>query len=336
MKKYLFHIMALCFALSQFSCSNDDNDSYDNISGSYTGGRLSLNYNGQAKKGATIIFSANSSSNATAILSGVVAGADSLTVDVAVSQAKADASPSVAFQGAAAVDTRTVSVTGTVASGVMTLNVDVADDSPMVGSWMMAPVTTGGGCLTMNLKSADGIVTFRGQNVGDTQFSYLISNLGTGFLSASVSSVNFLQNGNVVINITKEGTMVPLGGLFTFYVKDHFLYFVPDVMNIATLVMQMQATKADDLLGSLEALVEMAKNGIPFICIPGSDGKSCGLSVNLPMAQVLIPRLSPLLNVLSLMPSLADKADLFTQVGSIMTAIYTAKDFNMTLKMVRQ
>lgn len=335
MKKYLFHIMALCLVLSQFSCSNDDNDSYDNISGNYTGNRLSLNYNGQAKKGATIIFSVNSSSNATAILSDVVAGADSLMIDMAIIQTKAAASSSVAFQGTALVDTRTVSVTGTVISGVMTLNVDVVDDSPMIGSWVMAPVTAAGGCLTMNLKSADGIVTFKGQSVGDTQFSYLVSNFGTGFLNASVSSVNFLQNGSVVINITEGGTIVPLGGLFTFYVKGYFLYLVPDMMNIATLVMQMQTTKADDLLSSLEILVEMAKNGIPFICIPGSDGKSCGLSINLQMAQALIPRLSPLLKVLPLMPSLTDKADLFTQIGSIMATVYTAKDFNMTLKMVR-
>jgi hypothetical protein len=50
----------------------------------------------------------------------------------------------------------------------------------------------------------------------------------------------------------------------------------------------------------------------------------------------MIPKLAPLLKVLPMMPALADKADLFTQVGSIMTTIYTAKEFNLTLKMVKQ
>lgn len=336
MKRYLFYFMALCLAMCQFSCSDDDDDSSADISGSYSSSTLSLNYNGQAKKGATVVLATSSASSARAVLNGVVAGADSLTVDMTLARTKADASSAVALQGSATVDTRTVSVSGNVASGLMTLDVNVVDASPMVGTWVMAPVSSTGGCMTLNLKSADGTVTFNGQKVGDTQFSYLVSNLGTASLSSSVSSINLLQNGNVVINVVKAGTVVPLAGLFTFYVKGYFLYFVPDAANIVTLAMQLQSTKADDLLDSLEALVEMSKTGIPLICVPGADGKSCGLSMNLQMAQVMIPKLAPLLKVLPMMPALADKADLFTQIGSIMTTIYTAKEFNLTLKMVKQ
>ena len=354
MKKCLCYLFAwLCIA-GFFSCSDDKEEPgepWQEIAGSYTGEKLKLQLNGAEVAASTIGVETVSADKGTVDLGNLIAGAANMKVDVTLKATGAETiAGAFAMEGRTKVDSRTVSVDGVVGSGVLSLNVNVKVESAIVGRWGLAPYIPAdmngdgkidendynvmAGCFFLQLETATGFVTLKGETIPDRQFCMFADKKAEDFLNASLQDISFLENGNVVFTYLKDGQAVPLAGMAGYYVKDQMLYMTLDLMHIMELLTTKEAGP-DPLL----ELIALAQNGIPLAYLPGENGASCTLLVNKAMATALISKLTPLLKLLPYLPGIKDNPEILAmlgEIGNLMGTIATGKEFNAGINLVKK
>lgn len=362
MKKCLFYLFAMLCAMSLFSCGDDNgknepdpgpgpDNSWKEIAKDYTGDKLQLKFNGNESATKTIKLETSSAEKGTVSLGDLIAGVADLKVDVTMKTTKAEAAviPNYALEGTKTVDSRTISVTGGVISGVLSLNVDVKVASSIVGKWGLAPdLDTNGdgiindqdynmmaGCFFIKLETLKGEVDFGEKTLKDMEFCAFADMQAEKFLRASLQEVSFLENGNVEFTYIKDGQAKPLAGLVGYYEKDKVVYMTIDVMAIMGMI-SSKATEAN----TLADLLALAQNGIPLAYQPAEDGKSCQLLITKEMATQLIPKLTPLMEILpTMIPGLKDNPAalaMMQQIGGLLQSIATSKDFSVGFNLVKK
>lgn len=366
MKKCLFYLFAMLCTMSMFSCGDDNggkdepdpgpgtDNSWKEIAKDYTGDKLKLQFNGNESASKTIKLETSSAEKGSVSLGDLIPGTADLKVDVTLKTTKAEAAviSNYALEGTKTVDSRTISVTGGVISGVLSLNVDVKVTSSIVGKWGLAPEPTPedinddgvingmdynlmAGCFFLKMETLEGTVSFGGKSISDMQFCFYADQKAEVFMRKSLQDVSFLENGNVVFTYLKDGQAMPLASLVGYYEKDKMVYMTIDVMAI----MGMMSSKATEA-NPLAELLALAQNGIPLAYVPAEDGKSCQLLINKEMATQLIPKLTPLMEILpTMIPGLKDNPEalaMMQQIGGLLQSIATSKEFSVGFNLVKK
>lgn len=365
MKKCLFYLFAMLCTLSLFSCGDDNgkdepdpgpgtDNSWKEIAKDYTGDKLNLSFNDNALTTNTIKLETSSAEKGTVSLGDLIGGAPSLKIDVTLKTTKAMAAviPDYAIEGQKTIDSRTITVTGKVASGVLSLAVKVKVASSIVGRWGLAPEPTPSdingdglineedynpmaGCFFLSLESQTGMVTFGGQSIPDMQFCMYADNKAEAAIRAFVEDLTFYENGNLVLaKYEKEGIAMPYLNMAGYYIKDDILYVTLNIKNI----MDILPSKADS--NPLAELLAMAQNGIPLEFNISEDGKSCWIAINKEIASQLIPKLTPLMEILpTMIPALKDNPEalaMMQQIGGLLQSIATSKEFSVGFNLVKK
>lgn len=362
MKKCIFYLFAMLCTLSLFSCGDDNgkddsnpdpgptpDETWKEIAKDYTGDKLKLQFNGNELTTNTIKLETSSAEKGSVSLGNLIAGSPDLKVDVTLKTTKAETAvvPNYAIDGQKTIDSRTVSVTGSVVSGVLSLNVAVKVNSPVVGKWGLAPEPTPSdinqdgvinemdynlmaGCFFLSLESKTGSIAFGGQTIPDMQFCLFADQKAEAFLRASLQEVSFLENGTIVFTYLKDGQAMPLAGIAGYYVKDQLLYMTIDIMSI----MGLMGTKAAN--DPITDLIAMAQNGIPLAFVPSEDGKTCSLLINKEMASALIPKLAPLMELLPAMIKDPAMLAMIQQIGGLLQTIAESNEFSVGINLVKK
>ncbi len=352
MKKSLFYLMALFCALNLFSsCGDDDNKdeptpedtTWKAVAGSYTADKLKLTYNGQELSNQSVTVEAVSAEKATAILKGMVAGVDEVKVDLIMSKAtKAEeVIANYNLEGTATVEgSRTVSVTGNVNAGVLTLAVAIKVDSPLVGTWIFPSYVPSdvngdgkidandynvmGGSFFMNLATESGEIAFGGQTIPDYQFCAFVDQKAEAAIAEVAPEITFVENGNITISFTKDGKATKLEGLMGYYVKDKMLYVTLDITALMGMLKSENNTLAE--------LIAMAQNGIPLV-LEEEDGEY-SILINNTLATSLGTQLAPVMELIAgFMP---DKAEMIGQIGALLPVIMADKDFMVGINLSKK
>lgn len=359
MKKNLFYLLALFCALNLFSSCGDDDEKKDDpqpqpedttwkaVAGTYSADKLKLAFNGQEQSSQSVTVEATSAEKATVTLKGLIPAVDEVKVDLLMSKVT-KAEEVVAnynLEGTATVEgARTVSVKGNVNAGVLTLNVDIKVDSPLVGTWTFPPYvptdTDGdgvinesdynimGGSFFMSL-TTDNEISFGGQTVSDYQFCAYADQKAEAAIAAAAPELTFLENGNITISYTKDGQTNKLEGLMGYYMKDNMLYVTLDVTALMGML-----SKAD--ANPLEELMAMAKNGIPLIYTV-EDGDA-SILINSTLSNALLPSLTP---ILALIPTLMPNASpemlaMLKEIGDLLPLIVADPDFQVGINLAKK
>lgn len=354
MKKCLFYLFAMFCSISLISCDDDNGSDTDNswkeIAKEYTGDELNLQFNGNELTTNTIKLETTSAENGSVSLGNLIAGASNLKIDVTLKQiqAKATATPDYKIEGQKTVDSRTVSVAGSVSSGILSLDVNVKVTSPIVGKWGLAPAPTPSdinedgiidendydamaGCFFLTMASKNGYFTLNGQNIPDLNFCMAADQQAESFLRTSLQEVSFLENGNVVFTYLKEGQPLQLEGMVSYYVgKDNLLYMA--INNIADII-DMIGQKSNN--NPLADLIAMAENGIPLAFVPSENGNTCQILINNQIASALLPKFTPLLEILpDLIPNIGTNP-IFGEIGQILADTDFTKNFQVGVSLVK-
>ena len=135
--KFLFlMILGLAFFAS---CSDDDKDPFKNYSADFSGDKLALKLNGKEFSGMSVSFNSKNKKNATLTLNALIPGEPVLELtNLVVEELSGD---DYTFIGENKNDDRTVSVEGSVKSGVLSLNTNFKVTSKVVGKWMLGGIS---------------------------------------------------------------------------------------------------------------------------------------------------------------------------------------------------
>lgn len=354
MKKNLFYLFALICALSLFSsCSDDDkkdepkeDTSWKAVDGSYTGEKLKLTYNGQAKTG-QITLAASSAERVKATLTNIIPGAAEVSVDMIMSKStKAEMLIPDGYQleGSTLIDSRTVSLKGSMDAGILTVTVTIKIDSKLVGKWGFAPYiptdingdgkidqndyNVMGGAFFLSLASPTGEISFGGQAMPDYAFCMYADQKADSVITAAAPELTFKENGNVGISFTKDGKTTALPEtLLGYYEKDKMIYVTLDIT--ALMGMMGKAEASDPLL----QLMALAQNGIPLAC--ETDGSKASILINHTLATSLLPVIQSALPILSgFLPEGSE--GMLGQITSLLPMIASDKDFMVGINLVKK
>lgn len=337
-----------------------ESSGYASVSGTYSGNKLVLTYNGAAlvanplSGGASVSFKSTSEKEGVASLIGIIPGVYNAEADsqsgLAVPVTMTLDNDVYTFSGELNNDkvytASTVKIEGKIENGVMTAEVTHQMTSDVVGKWnvkmsnpMMAEVvfdfatatgkTTFSDALMELVKNGNpqmaGMIK---QEMSDAELTVLIKTL-LGMYVPNLNSIEFTATGDVIITYTpmEEGAeSATIAGMLNYIIKDGKVSLVP---NLGALMGMMSNTKAYNPAGILSG------DGIPFnYAVNGSD-LTLSLSQDVPMG--LLPLVQGL--VLPMLPSMGvdqGTADMITVIiNEVSTILAQTTNFNVGLVLTK-
>lgn len=272
MKKNLFYyLFAVICSVSLFtSCSDDDDEDF---SGTYKDDNLVLTVSGVAQTGKAAVLNGS-----TLELNSIIPGETTTTIPVIISGEK--------ITGTNTNSDRTVTVEGTIINNVLTANVILKMNSPLVGTWDIFE-----GNVTLKITAPEGTVLSFLQNEMDVAtYQAILPMLMGSMPSAYLKDITFKEDGYLIANYAPEGNAGENGWVASpanavqWYVKEGQVYLLP---NLSAIIPTPKSTGSDPLLSLLA-------NGLPVnfsIDTTGSD-KKLNVYVTkeqmLPMMDILI------------------------------------------------
>lgn len=134
MKKGLIYLFMLIMSMSVFTaCSDDNDDPYKALTAEYKAEKLNLTFNNKTVTDKAVSLEALNETTGHLALKNMIAGEDSLVVNVTMENIGGD---NFSFTGKNETADRSVSVTGDVKSGIMTLKSDFEiTNTKVIGEW---------------------------------------------------------------------------------------------------------------------------------------------------------------------------------------------------------
>lgn len=233
MKKNLICLFSsLCLLTFVASCNNDDETSVvddtaalEEISKEYSAETLSL---GTLSTSGSVTVNALSSESATLVLSDIIPGESSVTVDAALK--KTDTG--YTFEGESEAVTCNVNVTGTIEDGVLSVSYDRTVTSSYVNTYDLNYISSNGSTIAQIYASFD---------TGDTQMDAVLNGMAAPVLGQLITqqvesvSATFGEDGTFSFSFQKvgssEATVMPPASLgdminpyLTWFEKDDVIY----------------------------------------------------------------------------------------------------------------
>lgn len=285
MKKKLFLFLVLLCTVTFFTaCSDDEDTSYQALSGDYSTDKLVLTYNGKTVDGKTVSMSALNGESGTMTLKDIVPGEASLTVDNIKLENLGNGNFS--FDGLNENSDRKVAVTGKVEGGKMTLATVLKVTSKVVGKWMLLPIdeeetdpTKAKFPLILNIDTdiesmalpimmgIDADIPWEIPMKYDpdygTSFTLTIQALFSMIVPGLLQSIDLKEDGNLIatykpfsMTMADDTPLTTPEEMVRYYVKDGYIYVLLDIASL----MPAQ-TKADM---DINTILSMLTNGIPL------------------------------------------------------------------------
>lgn len=257
MKKSIFYLLGLLCSLgTMVSCSSsdDDKDTKDlsAYAGTYSGQKLDLSISDAVMGDKEVTID----KSGVMTLKYVVPGQANLEVPLDEVNGKLEGTST--FAGGS------VSVKGLVKDSKLDVQVAIAMENNLVGTWTVKPyVSDDFGDVTsnpifVNATPADMDVTFMGQPLKLSNVSTFMSGI-LGAYAQELKSLEFRADGFIVCKFTKEGTPDSPLGLVQYYVKDNMVYVVA---NVSAMLGGSATRGLDDLL---DLMTQASTVGIPLI-----------------------------------------------------------------------
>ena len=302
MKNKLLFLVMLGFVVF-VGCNDDDKDPFENYSADYSMDKLDLKLNGRSFTGASVSFSSADKKNATVVLKGLIPGESTLEVsNLLVTELNGD---DYSFVGENKNDDRTISVEGTVNSGVLGLNTTFHVTSKVVGKWQWEemkmnedgmtaessplhftidtevesinlPMSLFGSPVTVYLNKKDEMF--------QAPFPIIVQNIFDEYIVKTnlLRSLELKTTGNLVATYmplqTKPGdelSQIPMEleeGLVRYNVKDGQIYLLLDLSLFEGLIKTSAANLGRENNQNTNVLLQMLTDGIPLKLIIGKNG----------------------------------------------------------------
>lgn len=266
MKNRFLWLLILGMALFS-GCSDDDDDFFKNYSVDYSADKLDLKLNGKSFTGASVSFSSADKENAAVTLNGLIPGEPTLEVkNLVVTELSGK---DYSFVGENKNDDRTISVEGTVKSGVLNLGTSFKVTSKVVEDWKLAPYVEDSGVpvssgLYMNIVPEADTSTIMGMPV--ESFVIFASSIGGQLLPQLLTKVELKVNGSLVatyldMSAEEPSVLQSPEELVRYNVKDGLLYLAID---LASLNLDFGALIDGRSEQGANGILNMLVNGIPL------------------------------------------------------------------------
>ena len=301
MKKNLLYLFALICSVSLFTaCSDDDektDDSWKAVSATYSAETLKLSLDGTEVSDQSVKVTANSAESASVVLTKLIPGEAEITVDAKMLKT----GENYALEGENKTDLRTVSVKGSVESGILTLDVKLKITAPIAGTWKLAEIKKDendsfvSGPLFMTWEAEDG--TLLGGLLPIESIPALAGPLGSLVLGQVLQNVTFQDNGQIVASYSKSGISLdkPVTPSWETSEEGYAAYNVTETQILVFLNLEKIIAGSKSEQSSFDPLIELVKNGIPVNYEIASDGNSARVYID----KELVDKIVPLLPMLS-------------------------------------
>ena len=287
MKKGLLYLLMLVMSASMFTACSDDDDSYKALTAEYKADKLNFTFNNKTIIDRAVSLEALNETTGHLALKNMIAGEDSLVVNITMENIGGD---NFSFTGKNETADRSVSVTGDVKNGVMTLSSTFKILSSVVGKWETFSEYEGTS-LYVDIKNDKDSVTLPlmfGGKVSGTDLGQSLGLVGM-ILPQLLADIELCEDGTLIAHyyadLTSQGAgKAPLEekDLVTYNVKDGMIYILIDINTLMS-----RSSYTPDIMG-------LIKTGIPlkFTVKEGKLRAYVDKQMMLPFLQ-LLPVLAP-------------------------------------------
>ncbi len=354
MKNRFLWLLILGMALFS-GCSDDDDDFFKNYSVDYSADKLDLKLNGKSFTGASVSFSSADKENAAVTLNGLIPGEPTLEVkNLVVTELSGK---DYSFVGENKNDDRTISVEGTVKSGVLNLGTSFKVTSKAVGEWMLTKGMQDNqgnllsSCIHLEIVTdvksivipiwGEVLINPDPEDENAYVLTDLIKTLGGAMLPGILTKLDLHEDGNLIasyheitgipdlLNPSNTPLVDSEEGLVRYNVKDGQIYLL---INVASLLGRSDYNETS-------MITTMLTTGIP-LKLQLEEGKMRAYvdkEMMLPFMSVL-ELLIPMIDGLELDPSFAEmgitKDSLKQLVRDIINLVTTSSKIELGLNLV--